>query len=194
MAIGQLEISPISSPGEGLGATGNFCCEQRNSPCSGQAQTEEQLRGLDELGKIQLDFPKSIKPALYPVLGSRRWVEGLAGALPITVLSFGFEFLRRAGPAKLGIVRFPFAIRRKHISCHFSPCPAAGTAGTMGLFLRLHPQPSTGIPGRAEPRGRPGAAENARALHVCRFHVRWFPRKPLALHVCRLTPYLLSFG
>lgn len=36
--------------------------------------------------------------------------------------------------------------------------------------------------------------ENARALHVCCFHVRWFPRKPLALHVCHLTPYLLSFG
>lgn len=92
MAIGQLEISPISSPGEGLGATGKFCCEPRNSPCSGQAQTEEPLRGLDELGKIQLDFPKSTKPAYTLCWEAGAGLRAWLGLCPSLFLVLGLNF------------------------------------------------------------------------------------------------------
>lgn len=96
----------------------------------------------------------------------------------------------QVGPAKLGTVQLPFTIGEKHIQGRFPPCP-----GLVGLAFASTPsQLSLDIPGRAEPHSLPSTPENAGALRVYRFHVRWFPRKPLALHVCRLTPYLLSFG
>lgn len=152
-----------------------------NIPCSGWEWTRNSSEGW-----VSWEDPGWIHPKLFiPRVGL-----GLAGSWPVTA-PFFWDGIPTAQPGTL----HPPLHRIKHILIRFSlhALHKRMPAGTPGLLqLRAHPKPGT--PGRAELRGRPGAAENAGALHVCRFHVRWFPRKPLALHVCGLTPCLLSFG
>ena len=76
----------------------------------------------------------------------------------------------------------------------FFSVPCSRHAGGTGLCSGSIPSQAQAPPAGKSPTAAPVLPKNAGALHVCRFHVRRFPRKPLALHVCRLTPYLLSFG
>lgn len=178
----------------GNGAAGNFTsfleCRGAgagNILCCGCART----RGSSE-GWVSWEDPVWIHPNPFiPHVGTRAPGWAWLGFGPV----LGWNSYGKAG-------HHPSPPHRiKHILIHFSSMPRINGCQRVGHtntdtpgLIQLHAQPKPGIPGRAELRGRPGAAENAGALHVCCFHVRWFPRKPLALHVCRLTPYLLSFG
>lgn len=81
-------------------------------------------------------------------------------------LNFGVKLLQQSWAPSI-----PISQNKSHFNPFF--IHALDTNG-MDAPTQAHPT-QTGHPWQ----GR--AAENAGALHVCCFHVRWFPRKPLAL-------------
>lgn len=124
-----------------------------------RGQVSKPRRGVSNLRGVFEPFPRAKKRAP----GEER---GWGFAHPC-LLPFGTEFRRRPVPAELGTSSFPTTAGTKPTSC---PRPAAP--------YPKYPRPRFGC--RGEAAARPG-------LHVCRFHVRSFPRKLLALHVCRFN-------